>query len=195
MTRASAAAPVRVRLVVTATVLAMAVAVVLVGRADGAGQAWSAYLAPSDVCPGANDRGAAASLQARSVRCLVNWARAQEQRPGLRPSRALRRAAELKGRGVASCGELSHAPCSSRVTDAVRQSGYRYSSFGENLFAGIDRHVSPRDVVAAWLQSPPHRANILRPGFREVGFASVSAPGFFGVGGSVVWVAAFGARK
>ncbi|HUF00974.1 MAG TPA: CAP domain-containing protein [Gaiellaceae bacterium] len=192
MTRASAAAP--VRLVVTATALALAVAVVLVGRADGAGHAWSAYLAPSEACPGAVDRNASPALQARSVRCLVNWARAQARRPGLRPSRALRRAAVLKGRGVASCGELSHAPCSSRVTDAVRRSGYRYSTFGENLFAGIDRHVSARDVVAAWLQSPPHRANILRPGFREVGFAGVAAPGFFGDGNSVVWVAAFGAR-
>lgn len=193
MTSAPAAA--LVKLALSAAALATVVSILLAGRAEGAAQAWTAYLAPSDACPGATDRAASARAQRRAVRCLVNWARAQEGERRLRPSRELHRAAALKGRGVASCGELSHAPCNSGVTDAVRQAGYPYSTFGENLFVGLDHQISAWDVVAAWLASPPHRANIMRRGFRELGLAGVPAHGFFGDVDSVVWVAAFGARK
>jgi len=193
MTSAPAAA--LVKLVLSAAALATTVAIVLAGHAEGAAQAWTSYLAPSEACPGATDRAASARAQRRAVRCLVNWARAQEGRPRLRPSRELHRAAALKGHGVASCGELSHAPCNSDITDSVRQAGYPYSTFGENLFVGLDHEVSAYDVVAAWLASPPHRANIMRRGFRDLGLAGVAARGFFGDVDSVVWVAAFGARR
>lgn len=183
------------RLAVVAATLALAVAVVLAGRADGAAVAWSAYLAPTETCAGATDLEASGVVQGRAIRCLVNWARARAHRRGLRPEPRLRRAAMLKGRGVASCGQLSHSPCNSSVTAAVRQAGYRFAVFGENLFAGIDRHVSAHDVVNAWLQSPPHRANILSPGFRELGLAEVPARGLLGSGESVVWVAAFGSPR
>ncbi len=104
---------------------------------------------------------------------------------------ALQRAAALKGRGVASCGVLTHAPCCSDPTASLRASGYRYSSFGENLFVGAWGEVTPRDVVATWLQSPAHRANILRSEFRDLGAALVRAPGFLGDGDAAVWVATF----
>jgi len=193
MRSAFASAP--ARLVLALTTLAVGVALVLAVHAQGAEQAWVAYFAPGAACAGADDRNATAGTQRRAVRCLVNWARAQEHRPLLRPSRALHRAAALKGRGVASCGQLSHTPCSTGVTDAVRQAGYRFSTFGENLFAGVEHHVSARDVVEAWLRSPPHRANILRPGYKELGLAGVPARGLVGSGESVVWVAAFAAPR
>lgn len=102
----------------------------------------------------------------------------------------------LKGLDVASCNELSHTPCSSDFTSSVRTAGYRYSTFGENLFAGSLGNVSARDVVAAWLRSPPHRANLLRTDFRHVGTALVRAPDLLGGGGdAAVWVAAFGAPR
>lgn len=37
---------------------------------------------------------------------------------------------------------------------------------GENIAWGQD---DPAEVVAAWMASPEHRANILRPGFRRIG--------------------------
>jgi uncharacterized protein YkwD len=177
------------------TALSIVVAAMLVGRARGVPDAWTAYLAPAETCPGANDRGASAFAQSRSVRCLVNWARRQARVASLHPSRELRRAAVLKGRGVAACRQLSHSPCNTDVTAAVRQSGYPFATFGENLFAGMERQVSAHDVVSAWLHSPPHRANMLRAGFRDLGLAGVPAQGLFGEGTAVVWVAAFGARR
>jgi uncharacterized protein YkwD len=53
----------------------------------------------------------------------------------------------------------------SRAMDA----GYNYSILAENIQAGAP---SPQEVVngsAGWMQSPPHRANILNCGLRETG--------------------------
>ena len=116
---------------------------------------------PRAACRSASDPLAAPAVQARAVSCLVNWARTHDRRSRLVRRTALQRAAALKGERVASCGQFSHTPCGSAVTAAVQAAGYRYATFGENLFAGTRGRVSARDVVSAWLQSPPHRANLL----------------------------------
>jgi len=178
-----------------AITLASLVAFLIAGRADGAERSWSAYLAPTAACKGSSDPAATPAVQARAISCLVNWARARDRHGRLTQRPALRRAAALKGRGVASCGQFSHTPCGANATAAVRASGYRYSTFGENLFAGTWGQVSARDVVTAWLQSPPHRANVLDPGFRDVGAASARAPGLLGDGDAVVWTATFASPR
>lgn len=40
---------------------------------------------------------------------------------------------------------------------------------GENIAWGGGRLSSPRKIVAAWMNSPPHRANILNRSFDEIG--------------------------
>jgi uncharacterized protein YkwD len=45
-----------------------------------------------------------------------------------------------------------------------------WSSWGENIAAG-QRSVA--DVVAGWMASDGHCANIMAPGFRDVGLACV----------------------
>jgi uncharacterized protein YkwD len=134
-------------------------------------------------------------VQRRAVACLINHAREQVRRARLAKSSSLARAAELKGEKVAACGEFSHTPCGSDLVGPLRASGYPYASFGENLYVGPRGGVTPRDVVAAWMSSPPHRANILRPYFRDVGATSVPAQGIMGAGPEVVWVATFGSRR
>ena len=127
--------------------------------------------------------------------CLVNWARAQDKRGRLVRRSALQRAAALKGERVASCGQFSHTPCGSAMAAAVNATGYRYASFGENLYVGTAGRISARDVVTAWLQSPPHRANLLSPAFRHLGVAPVQASGLLGGADAVVWTAAFAAPR
>jgi uncharacterized protein YkwD len=181
----------RVALVTVAfLVLALALAA---ARADGAAPEWRSYLAPVGACNGAEDASAAPRVQRRAVRCLVNWARAQDARTRLAPSRALRRAAAIKGRNVATCKQFSHTPCNADVTAAVRASGYRFSTFGENLFATPEEATSARSVVAAWLRSPTHRETLLHPRFRELGAARVDAPQLLGGERAIVWVTAFAA--
>ena len=101
----------------------------------------------------------------------------------------------LKGREVASCGQFSHTPCGADADATVRASGYRYRTLGENLFAGTWGRFSPREVVAAWLRSPPHRATILDRRFRHVGVAPVRAHGLLGDGDAVVWTATFASPR
>lgn len=193
MTSSTAAALARLGLAMFLTVLVVASA--LVSTAGGAGRPWSAYLAPEGVCQRSTDRTAPLSVQQRAVRCLVNWVRMRHRQPRLSQSRPLHRAAALKGRGVVACREISHTPCGSDASATVRTAGYEYASFAENLYVGSLGAASAREVVLAWLQSPGHRENILRPGFRDVGTALVRADGVFYEGAAVVWIVAFASPR
>lgn len=176
-------------------VVASCLAFLLAGRADGAERSWSAYLAPARACRAADDASASAADQMRAVACLMNWARTQDSRARLARRPALQRAAEVKGQRVASCGQFSHTPCGANLTVGVNAAGYRYAVFGENLFAGTWGRVTPRDVVSAWLQSPPHRANVLGGQYRHVGAAPVRANGLLGGTDAVVWTATFASPR
>ncbi len=44
--------------------------------------------------------------------------------------------------------------------------GYDWSNLGENVAWG---YTSPQSVVAGWLNSPGHCANIMNPTFTELG--------------------------
>lgn len=49
--------------------------------------------------------------------------------------------------------------------------GYVWQSWGENIAAG---QPSVAVVMAGWMASPGHCANIMRAGFRDIGLACVS---------------------
>lgn len=189
---ASAAIPASVRVLLGACLAAcLLAALLLASRADGAPRAWASYLAPAGTCAGENDARVPRERKARAIGCLVNWARVQEGRRGLTQRRSLERAAALKGRVVAACGQFTHTPCGTDLDSQVRKTGYRFTLFGENLYAGPWGRVSARQVVGAWLESPPHRANLLSPEYRELGVAPARAEGLLGSGESVLWTAAF----
>jgi hypothetical protein len=48
----------------------------------------------------------------------------------------------------------------------MSDAGYNWFACGENIAAG---YTSPAAVVAAWMASPGHHANIMYPTFREIG--------------------------
>jgi uncharacterized protein YkwD len=190
---ATAALPARAGLI--ATLVVSLAAFLFAAPADGGARSASALLAPADACANATDPSAAPAAQRRAVTCLINWARRQDRRAKLSPSSSLRTAAGLKGQKVADCGQLSHTPCGTDVVGPLKASGYRYASFGENLYVGAWGVVSARDVVNAWLQSAGHRENMLRPYFRDVGVSFVRAQGIVNSGPEIVWVATFGSRR
>jgi len=57
--------------------------------------------------------------------------------------------------------------------DRIRKTGYVparvFPSLGEDLAWGSGTLGTPRQIVASWMASPGHRANILYPKFREAG--------------------------
>jgi len=193
VTSSTAAALARLFPAVLLTVIVVTLG--FVATAGGAPRSWSSYLAPDGVCAGSTDRAASLRIQQRAVGCLVNWARTRHRQRRLSQSRSLHRAAALKGLGVVACRQISHTPCGSDVSATVRRAGYDYASFAENLYVGSLGAASAKEVVTAWMQSPGHRENILRPGFRDVGAAFVRADGVFYEGAAVVWIVALASPR
>ena len=59
------------------------------------------------------------------------------------------------------------------IDERIPSLGYTgYSMIGENIAGG---QTTPAEVVAEWMKSPGHRANMLNPNFREIGVSYVHA--------------------
>jgi len=75
------------------------------------------------------------------------------------------------------------SPSGEGAGDIANKFGYKFVLIGENLAMGDFK--DDEDVVKAWMNSPGHRANILKPSYMELGVATKK--GFFN--GREVWVA------
>jgi uncharacterized protein YkwD len=107
--------------------------------------------------------------------CLINRERrAHGERP-LRPNRRLARAANAHTKSMVVNDYFEHVgPSGSTPLARMRAVGYISSSrvgyeVGENIAWGTLSLATPRAIVAAWMRSPAHRANILDPRYRETG--------------------------
>lgn len=100
---------------------------------------------------------------------LVNVERANAN-TGLQPlvlSDKLNQVAYGHSQEMALSDYFSHTGANgSSPQDRAYRAGYQYSRFGENIAAG---YVTPQEVVAAWMTSQGHRANILNPNYKEMG--------------------------
>jgi len=92
-------------------------------------------------------------------------------------------------RDMAEHEYFDHADRGGRgVATRARERGYAWRAIGENIAAG---QGSPQQVVAGWLASPGHCANILSPEFREMGIAYALNPQ---AALEIYWTQVFGAR-
>jgi len=116
-----------------------------------------------------------------AVLCLINQQRAEHGMQPLAPSPRLESAAE------GHCGELiaddyfAHvSPSGETPVDRVRATGYipgPHSGYviGENLAWGTYSLATPQAIVAAWVASPGHLANILESQYTETGIGVTPA--------------------
>ena len=87
----------------------------------------------------------------------------------------LQRAAEGHSAEMVAEDYFEHvSPSGSTPVDRVSSSGYIPSPqvgyvIGENLAWGTLSLATPEAIVAAWMASPAHRANILEGEYRETG--------------------------
>jgi uncharacterized protein YkwD len=140
---------------------------------------------------------AQAEAEADSMRVLelVNAARRQGRRcgtesfppaPPLAAADALREAARHHALDMARRNYFAHRGADgSQPKDRVKRAGYQPRLTGENIAFGAE---SAAEVVAGWLDSPGHCANILDPRFRDTGVA-------LAIGrepGHIYWVQTFG---
>jgi uncharacterized protein YkwD len=115
---------------------------------------------------------------------LVNEVRANGTRCGEQtfgPAPPLRESATLDGVArehaldMARHDYFEHVDLSGHTpADRVRAIGYREKLVGENIAYGPS---SAQEVVAGWLHSPGHCANIMEPRFVEMGLAQASGHG------------------
>ena len=79
----------------------------------------------------------------------------------------LQTAAQGHSRDLANGDYFSHTGLDGRKPwDRAEDAGYNYYTVGENIAAG---QRSPAEVVQAWIDSPPHLANLMNPAFSEIG--------------------------
>jgi len=107
-----------------------------------------------------------AADQARTL-ALLNGERAKAGLPPLRASAAVASVAHHYACELATRPGLSHTGADgSTLRERLARGGVASSLVAENLAAG---QRSADQVVAAWMASPGHRANILRPEVTTMG--------------------------
>jgi uncharacterized protein YkwD len=105
--------------------------------------------------------------------CLVNQERARDNELPLRPNAALEQAAQ--GHSELMVGEdyFAHvAPNGETPLQRVEATGYIPNAqvgytIGENIAWGTLYLATPSSIVAAWIASPEHLANILKAEYRD----------------------------
>ncbi len=136
----------------------------------------------------------------RAALCAINAVRAKY---GLRPLRLdprLTRAAEQHARDMVRRGYFSHtAPGGRSFLARIVKSGYlrraRAWTVGENIAWGLSAAARPSTTVEMWMNSPPHRANLLSPVFEEAGIGlAAGVPGQPGAPG-LTYTVDFGRRR
>jgi len=124
---------------------------------------------------------------------IVRYTNEQRSRNGLPPfvaSARLMQAAQLHAKQMAEYQRMDHTisgaqyPTLQSRLDAV---GYAYSTAAENV---AWNNQSAQSVVAGWMNSPGHRANILNPGLTEIGTAMARS-----AKGEPYWIQVFGTPR
>lgn len=98
---------------------------------------------------------------------LTNRHRSEASVDELATNPLLEQAAQLKAEDMAARGYFSHySPEGVSPWTWLDRVGYNYEIAGENLAVN---YFSSASVARAWMKSPTHRENILRPEFSEIG--------------------------
>jgi uncharacterized protein YkwD len=137
-------------------------------------------------------------IEAR-VLTLVNEARSQARQCGneaLSAAQPVRLNAKLHAASAAHAEDMarysyfSHAGRDGfHVSERANRTGYAWRAIGENIASG---QMNADLAVQGWLKSPSHCANLMMPGYTEMGLAFAVNPES---AGGVYWVQVFGLPK
>jgi uncharacterized protein YkwD len=154
-------------------ILSLILAVGLLGLAG-------ASSASATSCPNTDAQvsGLSQDQMESSIGCLINEERASFGLQPVQSNAKLRQAALSHSREMISEGYFEHtSPAGLSFVDRIEQYGYmkgvRSWDVGENLVWGSEQLSTPGALVTAWMNSPPHRENLLRGRYTEIGIAAV----------------------
>ena len=107
--------------------------------------------------------------------CLVNQERARDGEPPLQVNADLSQAAEGHSKEMVADNYFAHiSPSGETPFQRIEASGYIPNdqvgyTLGENIAWGTLYLATPKAIVAAWIASPEHLANILNAAYTETG--------------------------
>lgn len=111
------------------------------------------------------------TITANGVLAHTNVERFKEGLPFLASNATLTTVAKRKMTDMFARQYFAHeSPTGETLADLAKEAGYAYITVGENLALGGFK--DSKDVVTAWMNSPGHRANILKAGYTEIGIAA-----------------------
>jgi len=98
---------------------------------------------------------------------LINTIREENNIPALTKDARLEEAASKHAAYMLQTGELSHTGRKeSSFMKRILDEGYPAKAAAENVAEGASK---PDEVVKLWMNSPPHKANILNPDYKNIG--------------------------
>ncbi|CAM5471825.1 SCP domain-containing protein OS=Streptomyces glaucescens OX=1907 GN=SGLAU_31420 PE=4 SV=1 [Streptomyces glaucescens] len=119
---------------------------------------------------------------------IVELVNAERGRAGCSPVKlnaTLTKAAQAHSADMAAHQNMSHTGSDgSSPGDRITRAGYSWRTYGENVAYG---YSTPEQVMAGWMSSAGHKANILNCGFQEIG-VGLAQPGNY-------WTQNFGTAR
>lgn len=136
---------------------------------------------PSTSTPSNVTNGNYNANYANEVLTLVNQERSKAGLAPLKMNAAASNAAKVRAKEIVS--KFDHTrPNGQSPFSALDAAGAKYSAAGENIAYG---QPTPSAVMNGWMNSPGHRANILKSNFKEIGI------GAYYQNGKYYWVQLF----
>lgn len=116
--------------------------------------------------------GYATDIRVDALLVDTNAQRAAKGLPALTINSQLSQAAAGKAADMFSNNYWAHVgPKGETPWDFIVNAGYKYTVAGENLAKNFS---TSQAVVDAWMASPSHRDNLLKPQYNDIGFAVVN---------------------
>jgi uncharacterized protein YkwD len=127
-------------------------------------------------CPGAR-RARGTGVRRAAIACLVNRARGAVGLRGFRGSRALSKAATSHAYDMARRHFFAHQRAGGpSLVQRAHRAGWHGRSVGEAIAYGCGSRGTAASIVAAWLNSPPHRAILLSRSLGRAGIGVAARP-------------------
>jgi len=136
---------------------------------------------PCDLADGSLEQLGLAGARDATL-CLLNTERAAHGLGALRASNRLALAAQRHSSDMVERRYFAHGDYGHRIARTGWGSNRRSYTIGENLGYGTGGGATPRAIVAAWMASPGHRANILQRRFHAIGIGIASGTPAGGAG-------------